>query len=69
MAQLYLLGAAGQLVQGVAQPWTAHRVVNMRGSLMEQVKVLWRDRGNVTLETLGKEQGLAPARLRSIIVV
>jgi hypothetical protein len=29
----------------------------MRGSLMEQVKVLWKDRGNVTLETLGKEQG------------
>ncbi|ELR12784.1 DEAD/DEAH box helicase domain containing protein [Acanthamoeba castellanii str. Neff] len=48
----------GQLVQGIAPPWTAHRVVNMRGSLMEQVKVLWKDRGNVTLETLGKEQAL-----------
>jgi hypothetical protein len=63
------MNVAGQLVQGVAQPWTAHRVVNMRGSLMEQVKVLWRDRGNVTLETLGKEQGLALARLCSVIVL
>jgi hypothetical protein len=44
MAQLYLLGdVAGQLVQGVVQPWTVHRVKNMRGSLMEQVQVLWQD--------------------------
>jgi hypothetical protein len=43
--------------------------MNMCGSLMEQVQVLWQDRGNITLETLGKEKGLAPARLRSVIVL